>query len=483
MASFALGGLTLAGCSEKAAGPVNVSVIGTRADFTQPLENLPDPAAKLILEATAQGLVAFDAGGEILPALAQRWIVEDGGRSYIFRLRRAYWANGEKVTAAEVARLLMTRIRAIRRLDPEGPLDAVEAVVPMTGEVIEIQLAAARPYLLQMLAQPQMGILSRNGGSGPYRREKFGNRLLLTPVEERQNDEEREEPRMSSSQTRIVRAERAALAIIRFREGKAALVLGGRFADLPLLVPAGVDRQSVRIDPTRGLLGLAVTGRGRLLDDDAIRRSINMAIDRSRLPLFFPLGGWATTVQILPDQMDLPSPPAQPDWANLSMDDRRSQARAAVDRWRGENGDPPVLRVALPDGPGATTLFALVRHDLGMIGLQIQRVAMEDDADLRLVDEVAAYDSALWYLGRIGCARQVHCSPQAEAQLQGAALATSQAERMARVVQAEALMQAHNGYIALGAPVRWSLVSRRLTGFLPSPRARHPLNHLFASPN
>jgi peptide/nickel transport system substrate-binding protein len=44
-------------------------------------------------------------------------------------------------------------------------------------------------------------------------------------------------------------------------------------------------------------------------------------------------------------------------------------------------------------------------------------------------------------------------------------------------------MVAHNGYIALGAPVRWSLVSKRLTGFLPSARARHPLNHLFRSTN
>ena len=91
----------VAGCSQEASGPVAVSVIGTAADFAKPLENLPDPGAKLILEATAQGLVAFDASGEILPALAQRWIVEEDGRSYIFRLRRAQWPDGSKVTAAD----------------------------------------------------------------------------------------------------------------------------------------------------------------------------------------------------------------------------------------------------------------------------------------------------------------------------------------------------------------------------------------------
>ncbi len=475
-----LGAAILSGCSQDAGGPVTVSVIGSAADFTDPLDRLPDPGAKLIMEATAQGLVAFDASGEILPALAQRWIVEDDGRSYIFRLRRATWPDGDKVTAGDIARLLTARIESLRQVDPDGPLQAVEKVVPMTGEVIEIRLSAPRPYLLQLLAQPQMGLLSRAGGTGPYRRTRWGKGLALTPVSSVTDEGEERSP--PASQKRILRAERAALAIIRFREGKAAMVLGGRFADLPLLLPAGIDRDAVRIDPAQGLLGLAVTGDGPLLNDDGVRRAINMAVDRSQLPTLFPLGGWAITEQILPTQMDLPVPPARPDWADLSQEDRWAQAAAVITRWRSEHGDPPALRVALPEGPGATMLFGLLRHDLGLIGLQVQRVALKENADLRLVDEVAAYDSALWYLGRIGCARKVHCSDLAEAQLQGASLSTTLAERLARVAEAANLMQAHNGYIALGAPIRWSLVSRRLTGFLPSPRARHPLNHLFRRP-
>lgn len=483
---LALAAAPLTGCSDEGSGTVTVSVIGTPADFVKPLESLPDPGSKLFLETTAQGLVAFDAGGEILPALAQRWIVEDGGRSYIFRLRRAFWPDGSKVTAKDAGRLLMARIETLRRLDPDGPLDAVLGVVAMTGEVIEIRLAAPRPYVLQMLAQPQMAILTRDGGTGPYRREVRGKTLVLTPVERATNESGDELP-VPPWQTRIVRAERAALAITRFQQGKAALVLGGRFSDLPLLVPAGVGRDDVRIDPVQGLLGLAVTdqdgNRGKLLDDDGVRRAVNMAIDRSQLPVLFPVGGWATTEQIVPAQLDLPVPPAAPDWAGMPMDDRRAQGQAVMRRWRSEHGDPPVLRVALPDGPGSTLLFGLVRHDLGMIGLAVRRVGMEEDADLRLVDEVAAYDSALWYLGRIGCARKVHCSAEADAQLQAASLASGMQERMNRVAQAEASMQAHNGFIALGAPVRWSLVARRLTGFTSSPRARHPLNHLFKSTN
>jgi oligopeptide transport system substrate-binding protein len=476
-------GLTLTGCSNEGSGPVVVSVVGTREDFTKPLQNLPDPAAKLMLESTAQGLVAFDAQGDIVPGLAQRWIVEDDGRSYIFRLRRAFWADGTRVTAPDVARMLMARIVSLRRLDPDGPLDAVQAVVPMTGEVIEIRMAAARPYMLQMLAQPQMGVLSRDGGTGPYRQRRQGSALMLTPIDRSTGDDESAEEPVPPSQLRVLRAERAPLAIIRFRDGQAALMLGGRFSDLPLLIPAGVERDAVRIDPVQGLLGLTVVGSGALLDDDAVRAAINMAIDRSQLPAFFPLGGWATTEQIVPSDLDLGRAPTAPAWANQSMDDRRAQASATITRWRADNDAPAPLRIALPEGPGGTLLFGLLRRDLAAIGLPVSRVAMKDEADLRLIDEVAPYDSALWYLGRVGCARKVHCSDAADAAMQAASLASSADERMARVTEAEALIQAHNGYIALGAPVRWSLVSRRLTGFTPSPRARHPLNHLFRRPN
>tara|TARA_R110000787_G_scaffold71232_2_gene158529 strand:+ start:8885 stop:10381 length:1497 start_codon:yes stop_codon:yes gene_type:complete len=475
----------IGGCSNKGSGPVIVSVVGDREDVTKPLQQLPDPAAKLILEATAQGLVAFDASGEILPALAQRWIVEDDGRSYIFRLRRAFWPDGTRVTARDVARMLLSRIVAQRRLDPDGPLDAVQSVVPMTGEVIEIKLAVARPFLLQMLAQPQMAILSREGGTGPYRRAQQGEALFLTPIDRATSDEDVDEDEpIPPSQTRVLRAENAALAIIRFREERAALVLGGRFVDLPLLLPAGVERDAVRTDPVQGMLGLAVTGRGKLLNDDYVRAAINMTIDRSALSALFPLGGWATSEQILPSALDLGRSPTAPAWAGQTIDERRALGNATMTRWRADNGDPAPLRIALPQGPGATLIFGLLRRDLAAIGLTAQRVPMKQkDADLRLIDEVAPYDSALWYLGRIGCARAVHCSDAADAELQAASLASDSANRIAHIAQAEALMQAHNGYIALGAPIRWSLVSKRLNGFQSSRRARHPLNHLFRRPN
>jgi oligopeptide transport system substrate-binding protein len=466
--------LALPACSEEGSGPVVVSVVGQREEFARPLQNLPAPGAKLYLESTAQGLVAFDAAGDILPALAQRWIVEDEGRSYIFRLRRASWANGSRVTASDVARMLDMRIEAQRRLDPDGPFNAVDTVKAMTGEVIEIRLLVARPQILQLLAQPQMAVLSRDGGTGPYRAERRPGALFLTPVDPQPiPDGEDEAPPTPSWQMRVLRAERSALAIVRFKAEGAALVLGGRFSDLPLLTAAGIDRDRVRVDPVQGLLGLGVEGDSALLADPAVREAISMAIDRSQLQQLFPLAGWTTTDQLLPIQLDLAAPPIRTPWADLPLDQRRTEARSRITRWQAAHDPAEPVRIALPSGPGATLLFGMLRRDLGAIGLAAERVDIaEKKADLRLIDEVAAYDSALWYLGRIGCARGFLCSDAAEALL-----------REGRLDEAVAQAQAHAGYIPLGAPIRWSLVSQRLTGFTPSPRARHPLNHLFRSTN
>ena len=80
-----------------------------------------DPPSAFLIEAVAQGLVRFDAAGEIEPALAQSWIVSDDGLRYTFRLRRAQWADGGRVTAEQVA----ARLRAALSRASRNPLKPV----------------------------------------------------------------------------------------------------------------------------------------------------------------------------------------------------------------------------------------------------------------------------------------------------------------------------------------------------------------------
>src|SRR4051794_30034417 len=100
--------LALAGCGDDAAGPVRISAIGGSPAIANPTPQPLDAPSAFLAEAVAQGLVHFDAQGEIEPALAQSWVVSNDGLRYTFRIRRASWADGSPVTAEQVA----SRLRA-----------------------------------------------------------------------------------------------------------------------------------------------------------------------------------------------------------------------------------------------------------------------------------------------------------------------------------------------------------------------------------
>ena len=101
------------------------------------------------------------------------------------------------------------------------------------------------------------------------------------------------------------------------------------------------------------------------------------------------------------------------------------------------------------------------------------------DADLRLIDRVAPYDSARWYL-RTACAP---CGAEAEAAIEAARAAPSADERARAIALADVALAADVAFIPIARPVRWSLVSLRIPQFQGNPRAWHPLDHLRNDPD
>lgn len=473
--------LSLSACGGQDSGrPVVIDMFGRSADLADPIRNERVIAAKTVLAATAQGLVAFDSQGEVTGALAESWIVSDGGQSYIFRLRRAKWANGEPVKAEIVARLLEQRMRAcsdmMAGLKPE--------VRAMTDRVIEIRLDTALPAFIQLLAQPRLALLGKGGGTGPYVGKILQGRLYLEPATQTQTTEDGETAHeILPIERRVLQTGRPALAMARFQDGQSDLVLGGRFQDLPLIPATRLGATDVHADPAPGLFGFAIVGTSPFLADGNVRDALSRAIDRAQLAAALNLRGWTTAVTPVPAQLDLSRPPTAPEWAAASMEERVVAARGTINAWEASHGAPPILRIALPAGSGANLLFYRLAADFGALGLRIDRVGADAPADLRLIDEVAGFDSALWYLARLDCPMGLACDPRASSYLDQVRRAESPSQQSSMLTEAERLIVANTGYIPLGVPIRWSLVSRRLTGFAPSPRATHPLNSLLAPPN
>lgn len=471
IALAAAGGL--AGCDRSDAGAVRVTVVGEAPSIVDPAAGELSAPQSVLLASVAQGLVRFDARGQIEPGLAERWNVTDDGLSYIFRLQSAEWPGGGKVTAYQVARLLKRQLAARSRNPLKDSLGAVAEIVPMTERVLEIRLGAPRPHLLQLLAQPEMAIVRDGQGTGPFQARVQGRppalvleRSVILPDGEESRREEV-----------VLGATAAPDAVRAFLAGKTDLVLGGTFADLPYARAEDMPRGALRFDPAAGLFGLVPARADGPAADLELRRLLAQAIDRQALVDALDVPGLLPRSTVLEPGLDGLPDPAPPAWAGIPVAERRPELAAAADAQFGEI-ERPVLRIALPDAPGAEVLLGRLASDWAVLGIKVERAGREAEADFRLVDSVAPSTSPSWYLRGFRCGEAPLCAEEVDQLLEAARAALAPAEQNAQLAQAAARVDEQQLFIALAAPIRWSLVTDRVPGFAPNRFARHALTGL-----
>ncbi len=469
------------------AGPVRIAAMGSINPAASPLNGELSATNAALLDATSQGLVSFDGDGQVDTGLADRWTVTTDGRSYIFRLREARWSNGRKVTAQDVAAILRSYLAPRSRHVLKDDFPEIETIRAMTDTVIEIRLSVPQPAILELLAQPSMAIVHRGMGWGPMRARKVGRALLLSPVPDPlAEDPEAAEAAADDPAASIeLTGTSPAGALARFKNGYADGVLGGRFSTLPYYAASNIGRSRLVVDPAPGLFGLVFVRADGFLAIDANRSALARAVRRERLVQAFGLAEWQVQTTLRPsvhvrDGGPTPMPPA---WADFDDASRQIQARRVVDAWLAPGREIEPLRIAVPDSPGGRILYAYVSADFAAIGVPSRRVAMASTADLRLIDEVAPNDDALWALRRLSCRRDTLCNREAQQLIDQATRNIDAGQRAAQLADAEAVLARYTPFIPIATPLRWSVAAQRLTGLRPNVRAQHPLNHVIAAPN
>ena len=458
-----------AGCRDQQAGPPQVIVIGPEPRLADPRVGPLNPSDALLLQNVAQGLVAFDQSGNIVAGLAERWNVSNDGLSYIFRIAPARWANGSKVSAEQVARLLRRQIQGASRNPLRDPLGAIGEVVVMTDRVIEIRLNAPRPNLLSLLAQPEMALLRNGNGTGPFAMDGTGpdDVRLRRTIENIETDE-------TSEKELLLSGKAADEAIAAFIAGKADLVLGGTFADLPIARQVRRPRNALRFDPASGLFGLAPGGRGGPFASEEWRRLLNRAIDRDSFLAAIAVPGLTPRATLLEAGLDGLAAPAAPAWTATPINERRSGLAAEAKSLIGDGGALEI-RVFLPRGLGGDVLFRQLELDWSVLGLKVVRATSAASADFVLIDEVAPSASPAWFARRFRCAATPACDPKVDELLQAARDAKIPAQRYALIGQAAAQIDDQALFLPIAAPVRWALVGDRITSFAGNRFARHSL--------
>jgi peptide/nickel transport system substrate-binding protein len=463
-----------AGCERGQEGAVRVVVIGETPKIIDPAARALSPGEAVLLNSVAQGLVRFDARGQVEPGLAERWNVSDDGLSYIFRLASVEWSGGGKITARQIARILRQTLARNSNNPLKDTLGAVDEIVAMTDRVLEVRLTAPRPNLLQLLAQPEFALVREGQGSGPFRiaerRVESGELRLERSVTVPDGEDDRRE------ELRLIGAA-APAAIRKFVAGEVELVLGGTFADLPFTRAADLPRNSLRFDPVAGLFGLAPARRGGPLADPELRRLLTQAIDRDALILAFNVPNLFGRATLLEAGLDGVPDPVMPEWSALPIGERRPGLIAAADRLFGAE-ERPLLRIALPEGPGGQTLLNRLSADWGLLGIRVERAVKGQPIDLRLIDAVAPSSSPAWFLRQFRCDAAPICVKDADPLLDAARAAPVADQRDALLSEAARMMDEEQVFIPIAAPIRWALVAGRIEGFAGNRFARHTLTSL-----
>lgn len=475
--------LSLAACGGgRSDTEVDVAFIGSSGELFETGPRLA-PAGQQIRSATAEGLVSLDQAGEVVPGLAERWIVTEDGLSYIFRLRNTEWADGTALTSNSVRDALRRNIQGVRGTSLGLDLTKIAEIRAMTGRVVEVRLESPMPEFLQLLAQPELALRRGRQGVGPMKLTRQGDIALLDPIPPELRGLPAEEEWESRIRTVRVQALPARQAVDAFDTGAVDAVFNGTLASLPMADTGALSRGTVRLDAALGLFGLQVVTERGLLATASGREAIALAIDRPNLLQPFNIGGWVPTTRIVAPDLPGDQGSVGERWAAMSLQQRQAEAARRVAAAAGSAGFSRTLTIAMPPGPGSDLLLRELADDLSAVGLTLERASGNASPDLLLVDRLARYADAQWYLNQFNCSlKRGLCSAETDELLRRAVRTTDPAVSIALLAQAETKLTASNVYIPIGAPIRWSLVRGGVEGFSENRWGLHPLFPLALRP-
>lgn len=336
------------------------------------------------------GLVATDAGLNIVPALAATWTITRDNRTYVFRLREnVRFHDSVPLSADDV---VFTFERALRADDPgnlarpylsviegaeafaSGAVEELSGVQAEGDATVRIQLARPYPCFLEVLAMDGLRVVPRHVlesvgiqafdrapvGTGPFRLRQWDDARLVL---ERNADYWGEPAWLDSVDLLFLPEEATRTDTERMLAGEVD-VAELREGDLERL-----DDPETRVlrfqELSVAFLGLLT--RTPPLDDVRIRQAIAFAVNRDALVADAPLLR-RKAVGILPPGL----PGYSPDPKALPYDPARARALLALAGKPGGQGLPPIDLYTSGSSAAATRVLELIRADLDAVGIRLQ---------------------------------------------------------------------------------------------------------------
>jgi oligopeptide transport system substrate-binding protein len=469
-----------------------------------------------VLRDLYEGLTTSSPSGEVIPAAAASWQIDEAGKRYLFSLRpEARWSNGDPLTAEHFEAAFR---RALTPATASGAADLLRAIESapeiLTGELpperlgvraldahlLEIRLSRPVPYfpdvLTNTVASPvhESSLAGSGGFSKPDATVTNGPYLLaaLTPGANMRlvrNPYYWDTKSVAFDEIRyeIVPDENAEFT--RFRAGELDVtntVPEQRFEQL-----AADPDSGLQYEPTLATFYLTFnTSRGPLQDKKELREALSLAIDRDAITTSVTRAGQFPAYSLVPNGVWNYTPP-QYEWRSESLPDRIARARSLYAAAGYSAAHPLRLRLLYNENELVQRVcIAIAAMWQEALGVKVNLVQMEFKGYL-----AARADPAQWDVVRVGWTADYNDAstfldtmtrdspqnfgrwfdPRFTALLASAAVETDPELRLSSLQQAEALVLEEYALL----PVYFYVTRRLVQPHIAAP-AINPLNRTYS---
>ena len=336
-----------------------------------------DAASYFYVSQIFNGLVAFDRDLNIVADLAERWDIEDGGKTYIFHLRGdARFHDGRPVTAQDFKYSIeraADRATGFQtaRVYLEDIVGVNEKLAGLTGEVsgvdviddrtLRIRIDAPKPYFLAKMTSATSFVVDRDNveagghnwsrnpnGTGPFRLMGWrGNQAIALE----RNDHYYHGP--ANVQYVVVRLS-GGLPTLMYEAGEVDVAWAFTSELERVLDPADPMSKELTVYPQLSVFYVALDASRPPFNDPKVRLAFALALDRKELLDRVHNGSVAKASGFLPPGIPGHNPELKP----IPFDPAMARQILADTSYRTAEGLPELI-YAVPGSPGSAVAVML----------------------------------------------------------------------------------------------------------------------------
>jgi len=376
-----------------------------------------------VLDELFEGLVTYNARGEIIPGVAASWTVDPTGTVYDFQLRPgARWSNGDRVvaddfvfafrrlmapaTGAPYANILYTLKNGEKINKGELPQEAL-GIRALNENSLEITLEQPASYFISQLAHMTAKPLHRKSveayGSGfvrpghlvtngPFMLKSFtpNDRLVLV-----KNPYYYDAAHVALDEEIFYSLEDRSAALRRFMAGEIQ-----SYDDVPLEQIGFVRTHladSFKVTPSLGTYFYAFDTRHKPFDDRRVRQALAMVIDREFLAERIWGGTMEPGYSFVPPGIESYGAPATAAWKDMDPFEREDEAKKLLtEAGFGPGGQKLEVEIRFANSENHRATAVAIADMWKVLGVETRLLATDALSHYAFLREKLPFDVARW---------------------------------------------------------------------------------------